>query len=67
MAGLGPQQNEDFRQGALILLVQGAIGPGDDEGVPEIVDDLSGQILRRSDQIDQTGGNGAPGHAVELG
>ena len=67
VAGLGPQQDEDFLQGALVLLLQGQFGLGDDEGVPEIVDDLSGQILRRGDQVGQPGLNGAPGHAVELG
>ncbi len=67
LAGLGPQQDEDFLQGALVLLLQRALCLGDDEGVPEIVDDLSGQLLRRGHQVGQPGLDGAPGHAVELG
>ena len=66
VAGLGAQQDDDFFQGALRLVFPG-VGLGEDEHVPEIVNDLSGQVLRRGYQVGQPGINGAPGHAVELG
>ncbi len=44
-----------------------ALGPVDDAGVLQVIDDLAGQGFRRGDQVGQTGIDGAAGHAVELG
>ncbi len=59
VAGPRPQQVEDFLEAAAVLLLQGVLGFDEEEGVPEIGEDFSGQLFRRGHQVGQPAGGGA--------
>ena len=63
----GPQQNDDFLQGALILPYDRKLFAVNLQRVVEIIDDLGGEVLCRGNNVGQTGGNGAARHTVKLG
>ena len=68
MAGLGAQQDEDLFQRALGLEGRDRVGFGRPaEGVQGIGDQLGGHLGRGQLVVHQPGGEGAAGHAVELG
>ena len=67
VTGLGPQQDEDFLQGALILLYEGKLRLGNDQGVTKISDNFAGDLLHRSDDIGESGPDRTARHAVKFG